>query len=156
MQLRFAGIALKQPGKHTHGDKARNSSAFLSLFWLLTSDRYNLYTNPYNYATTNLTRKFRIPLKRAGIDLDGTWNMMTMTMILRAHTLISGTWPHSLETSVRETPFPSSQILRTFSIPSSARAWTSIILAGKRDSRRHSTTSFACFSKDVVMMKTSY
>ena len=45
---------------------------FCHFFWLLTSDRYNLYTNPYNYATTNLTRKFRIPLKRAGIDLDGT------------------------------------------------------------------------------------
>ena len=27
--------------------------------------------NPYNYATTNLTRKFGIPVERAGIDLDG-------------------------------------------------------------------------------------
>ena len=29
-----------------------------------------------------------------------------------------------------------------FSILSSTRAWTSVILAGKRDSRRHSTASF--------------
>ena len=35
-----------------------------------------------------------------------------------------------------------------FSIPSSARAWTSVILAGKRGSRRHSTTSF---SENVVV-----
>ena len=71
MQLRFAGIALKQPGKHAHGDKGRNSFAFFChLFWLLTSDRYNLHTNPYSYATTNLTRKFGIPVERsrAGID----------------------------------------------------------------------------------------
>ena len=40
-----------------------------------------------------------------------------------------------------------------FSILSSARAWNSIILAGKRDSRRHSTTNF---SKNVVVAKTSY
>ena len=36
---------------------------------------------------------------------------------------------------------------------SSARRWTSVILAGKRDSRRHSTTSF---SENVVMAETSY
>ena len=35
----------------------------------------------------------------------------------------------------------------------SARALTSVILAGKRDSRRHSTTSFA---ENVVLTKTSY
>ena len=29
-----------------------------------------------------------------------------------------------------------------FSVVSGARAWTSVILAGKRDSRRHSMTSF--------------
>ena len=34
-----------------------------------------------------------------------------------------------------------------------ARAWISVILAGKRESRRHSTTSF---SENVVMAKTSY
>ena len=44
---------------------------FFHLFWLLTSDRYSLHTNPYNYATTNLTRKFGSPVERAGIDLDG-------------------------------------------------------------------------------------
>ena len=44
---------------------------FCHLFWLLTSDRYNLHTNPYNYATTNLTRKFGIPVERATIDIDG-------------------------------------------------------------------------------------
>ena len=87
---------------------------FCHLFRLLTSDRYNLHTNPYNYATTNLTRQFGIPLERAGLDLYGIWSMMMMTMILRAHTLNSGTWPHSLETSIRETPSPSFQILRTF------------------------------------------
>ena len=36
---------------------------------------------------------------------------------------------------------------------SSARAWTSVILAAKRDSRRHSTTSF---TENVVVTKTSY
>ena len=41
---------------------------FCHLFWLLTSDRYSLHTNSYNYATTNLTRKFGIPVERAGID----------------------------------------------------------------------------------------
>ena len=40
-----------------------------------------------------------------------------------------------------------------FSILSSARAWTSVILAGKRDSRLHSTRSF---SENVVVAKTSY
>ena len=40
-----------------------------------------------------------------------------------------------------------------FSILSSAHAWTSVILAGKRDSRRHSTTSF---SENVVVAGTSY
>ena len=40
-----------------------------------------------------------------------------------------------------------------FSILSIARAWTSVILAGKRDSRRHSTTSF---SENVVVAGTSY
>ena len=40
-----------------------------------------------------------------------------------------------------------------FSILSSARAWTSVILAGKRGSRRHSTTSF---SESVVVAGTSY
>ena len=36
---------------------------------------------------------------------------------------------------------------------SSAREWTSVILAGKQDSRRHSTTSFA---ENDVVTKTSY
>ena len=36
---------------------------------------------------------------------------------------------------------------------SSARTLTSVILAGKRDSRRHSTTNFA---ENVVVTKTSY
>ena len=40
-----------------------------------------------------------------------------------------------------------------FSIVSSARASGSVILAGKRDSRRHSTTSF---SESVVVAGTSY
>ena len=40
-----------------------------------------------------------------------------------------------------------------FSILSSARAWTSVILAGKRDSRRHTTTSI---SENVVVAGTSY
>ena len=40
-----------------------------------------------------------------------------------------------------------------FSMLSIARAWTSVILAGKRDSRRHSTTSF---SENVVVAGTSY
>ena len=35
----------------------------------------------------------------------------------------------------------------------SFRAWNSVILAGKRDSRRRSTTSF---SKNVVVAETSY
>ena len=38
-----------------------------------------------------------------------------------------------------------------FSILSSARAWANVILAGKRDSRRHSTTSF---SGNVVVAET--
>ena len=40
-----------------------------------------------------------------------------------------------------------------FSILSSARARTNVILAGKRGSRRHSTMSF---SENVVLAKTSY
>ena len=40
-----------------------------------------------------------------------------------------------------------------FSIVSSARLWGSVILAGKRGSRRHSTTSF---SESVVVAGTSY
>ena len=36
---------------------------------------------------------------------------------------------------------------------SSARAWTSVILAGKRDSRHHSTTGF---SENVEVTETSY
>ena len=40
-----------------------------------------------------------------------------------------------------------------FSILSSARAWTSVILAGKRGSGRQSTTSF---SASVVVAGTSY
>ena len=40
-----------------------------------------------------------------------------------------------------------------FSILSSVRAWTSVILAGKRGSRRHSTTSFRA---NVVVAKTRY
>ena len=40
-----------------------------------------------------------------------------------------------------------------WSILSSARARTHVILAGKSDSRRHSSTSF---SVDVVVAKTSY
>ena len=40
-----------------------------------------------------------------------------------------------------------------FSILSIAHVWTSVILAGKRDSRRHSTTSF---SKEVVVVRASY
>ena len=40
-----------------------------------------------------------------------------------------------------------------FSMLSIAHAWTSVILAEKRDSRRHSTTSF---SENVVMAGTSY
>ena len=40
-----------------------------------------------------------------------------------------------------------------FSMLSIAHAWTSVILAGKRDSRRHSTTSF---SENVVVAGTSY
>ena len=40
-----------------------------------------------------------------------------------------------------------------FSILSIARAWTSVILAGKRGSRRHSTASF---SENVEVAKTSY
>ena len=42
---------------------------------------------------------------------------------------------------------------KIFPILSSALAWTSVILAGKRDSRRHSTTSF---SENVVVAGTSY
>ena len=34
-----------------------------------------------------------------------------------------------------------------------AHAWTSVIFAGKRDSRRHSTTSF---TENVVVAGTSY
>ena len=41
----------------------------------------------------------------------------------------------------------------SFSILSSAHAWTSVILAGKRDSRRHSIT---IFSENVVVAETSY
>ena len=40
-----------------------------------------------------------------------------------------------------------------FSILSIAQLWTSVILAGKRDSRRHSTTSF---SENVVVAGASY
>ena len=36
---------------------------------------------------------------------------------------------------------------------SSTRAWTSVILTGKRDSRRHSITSF---SKDDAMAETNF
>ena len=39
------------------------------------------------------------------------------------------------------------------SILSIALAWTSIILAGRRDSRRHSTTSF---NENVIVVGTSY
>ena len=42
---------------------------------------------------------------------------------------------------------------KIFSILRSARARTNVILAGKYDSRRQSTTSF---SKNVVVAKTSY
>ena len=42
---------------------------------------------------------------------------------------------------------------KIFSILSIAQAWTSVILAGKRDSRRYTTTSF---SKEVVVAGTSY
>ena len=41
----------------------------------------------------------------------------------------------------------------TFSILIIAHAWTSVILAGKRDSRQHSTTSF---SENDVEAGTSY
>jgi len=40
-----------------------------------------------------------------------------------------------------------------FSVLSSALAWTNVILAGKRDSRRHSTTSF---SENVIVAGTIY
>ena len=40
-----------------------------------------------------------------------------------------------------------------FSVLSIAHAWTSFILAGKRDSRRHSTTNF---SENVVVAGTNY
>ena len=40
-----------------------------------------------------------------------------------------------------------------FSVVSSTLAWTSVILAGKCGSRRHSTASF---SENVVVAKTSY
>ena len=40
-----------------------------------------------------------------------------------------------------------------FSVLSGTRAWTSVILAGKRGSRRHSTTSF---SENVEVAETSY
>ena len=40
-----------------------------------------------------------------------------------------------------------------FSVLSSARAWTSVILAGKRDSHRHSTMSI---SENVLVAGTSY
>ena len=40
-----------------------------------------------------------------------------------------------------------------FSILSSARAWASVILAGKRDRRHHSTTGF---SENVVVAETIY
>ena len=42
---------------------------------------------------------------------------------------------------------------KIFSVLSSALAWTSVILAGKSGSRRHSTTSF---SENVVVAGTSY
>ena len=42
---------------------------------------------------------------------------------------------------------------KIFSTLSGARAWTSVILAGKRDSRRHSTTSFR---KNVVVTEISF
>ena len=86
---------------------------FCHLFRLLTSDRYSLHTNPYNYATTNSLVSLGFLWKEPAL-IEGIWSMMMMTMILKAHTLNSGTWPHSLETSIRETPFPSFQILRTF------------------------------------------
>ena len=40
-----------------------------------------------------------------------------------------------------------------FSILRGARALTSVILAGKRDSRRHPTT---CFNENIVVAETSY
>ena len=40
-----------------------------------------------------------------------------------------------------------------FSVLSSASAWANVILAGKRDSRRHSTTSF---SESVAVVGTSF
>ena len=40
-----------------------------------------------------------------------------------------------------------------FPVLSSALSWTRVISAGKRDSRRHSTTSF---SKNIVVAGTSY
>ena len=40
-----------------------------------------------------------------------------------------------------------------FAVLSSARAWTSVILTGKRDSHRHSTTSI---SENVLVAGTSY
>ena len=42
---------------------------------------------------------------------------------------------------------------KIFSILSIAQAWTGVILAGKRDSRRHTTRSF---SKEVVVVRASY
>ena len=43
--------------------------------------------------------------------------------------------------------------IRFSQLLSSARAWTSVILAGKRDSRRHSTTSF---SENVALADRSF
>ena len=42
---------------------------------------------------------------------------------------------------------------KIFSILSIAHTWTSVILAGKRDNRRHTSTSF---SEEVVVAGTSY
>ena len=79
-------------------------------------------------------------------------------LLTRGHMLRQSTRPqsHAEEEScaiIESFRFWDEYEYEIFSVLSSALAWTNVILAGKRESRRHSTTSF---SKNVVLAGTIY
>ena len=79
-------------------------------------------------------------------------------LLTRGHILRQSTRPqsHAEEEScaiIESFRFWDEYEYEIFAVLSSALAWTNVILAGKRESRRHSTTSF---SKNVVLAGTIY
>ena len=114
--------------------------------------KYRPWTNYYftSHVSLNLLELTEKPQQNGGKKRaskeEKKWNMFKFLGPLCWNT-------GALQYSAFDSKTSATTSIRFSQLLSSARAWTSVILAGKRDNRRHSTTSF---SENVALADRSF